>query len=152
MMMNTQVEVTEKRVQLTRLFNAPRELVFKVWTRPEHVSKWWGCKGTYKVDSTMDFKVGGAFTHVMHTHDNGVLPYKGIFVEITEPSRISWDANFAGGKSHVVVDFIPQGAQTLVTLTLTGSPGMDYNLHVSVGFKATLDRLTEVLEKELAAV
>ena len=152
MMMNTEVDVTENRVQLTRLFNAPRELVFKVWTKPEHLSRWWGCKGTYKVDSTMDFRPGGAFAHTMHTEENGSLTFHGVFEEIVEPSKISWNGDFQGGKSHVVVEFAAQGNQTLLTLTMTGSPGMDYNKFVSVGFKATLDRLAEVLEKEFAAV
>jgi uncharacterized protein YndB with AHSA1/START domain len=54
--MKSEAKVGDNRLQITRIFNAPRTLVFAFWKDPERLQQWWGCKDTTKVDCTMDFR------------------------------------------------------------------------------------------------
>src|SRR5215813_11731956 len=80
---------SEQEIRLTRLFDAPRQLVFEAMTKPEHVKKWWGCLGEgYSVPvCEIDLRVGGAWRFV-NRHPKGEVAFYGEYREITPPSRI----------------------------------------------------------------
>lgn len=82
---------TERTVELSRLISAPRELVWKVMTEPEHQNKWWGPDGFRNEDVTMDFRVGGTWAFVMVGPDGTRYPNHSVFKEITPPSRWVFD-------------------------------------------------------------
>ncbi|XDD54137.1 SRPBCC domain-containing protein [Leptospira sp. WS4.C2] len=73
----------EKVVRIERLFNAPLQLVWEVWTNPLHIEKWWGPKGFTNPTVEFDFKVGGSYRIVMRSPDGVDYPVKGKFLEIT---------------------------------------------------------------------
>ena len=116
--MDAQVNNTaERTVELSRLIKAPRELVWKVMTEPEHQNKWWGPDGFSNEDVTMDFRVGGAWTFVMVGPDGTRYPNHSVFKEITPPSR--WVFDHGDGQrlwfeSSVTLDDV--AGDTLVTL------------------------------------
>jgi len=81
---------TEKNRELviTRVFDAPRELVFKAWIDPRHVTRWWGPKGFTNPVCELDARPGGAIRIDMKGPDGMVYPMGGVYREIVEPERL----------------------------------------------------------------
>src|SRR5437868_7359642 len=77
-----------KELTITRIFDAPRELVFKAWIDPKHVAQWWGPKGYTNPVCELDVRPGGAMNITMLGPDGVLIPTRGIFQEIVEPERI----------------------------------------------------------------
>ncbi len=73
---------------ITRVFDAPRDLVFKAWTDPKHVAQWWGPKGFTNPVCELDVRPGGAIRIDMRGPDGVIYPMKGVFHEIVEPERL----------------------------------------------------------------
>ncbi len=78
----------KRELTITRVFDAPRELVFKMWTDPKYVAQWWGPKGFTNPVCEMDVRPGGALRIVMRAPDGVDYPMTGIFREIVEPERL----------------------------------------------------------------
>ena len=81
----------ECEIVTTRTFKAPRPLVYKAWTDPEHLKAWWGPKGFTNTFHVFDFRVGGKWTFTMHGPDKGHYPNDCTFVAIREPELLVWD-------------------------------------------------------------
>ena len=96
------VEVSSDReIVITRIINAPRELVWEAWTDPKQVVHWWGPNGFTTTIEKMDVRAGGVWQHVMHGPDGTDYPNKSIFTEVVKPERISY--SHGGGKKGVPV-------------------------------------------------
>jgi uncharacterized protein YndB with AHSA1/START domain len=81
-------ESSQQELTITRLFNAPRELVFKVWIDPKHLAQWWGPKGFTNPVCELDVRPGGAILIHMTGPDGVVYPTRGVFHEIVAPERL----------------------------------------------------------------
>ena len=92
------VENADREIVISREFNAPRELVWEAMTNPKHVVNWWGPRGFTDTIGTMDFRVGGAWKHVMRGPDGAKYPNKSIFKEIVAPEKIVF--SHGGGREH----------------------------------------------------
>lgn len=79
---------SELEIVITRIFNAPRTLVFQTWIEPKHIEQWWGPKGFKTKVVEMDVKAGGVWRYVMQGSDGTEYPVKGIFREIVPPEKI----------------------------------------------------------------
>lgn len=143
--MKSEVKVGDNRLEITRVFDAPRHLVFAFWKEVDRLQQWWGCKDTTKVDCAMDFRVGGSFTCVMQISGAGEFSYKGQYDEIVEPERIAYHADFGSTTTRVVVEFIVQGAQTKMILTQVGFPSQNICEMVSRGTLESFDKLDSLL-------
>jgi uncharacterized protein YndB with AHSA1/START domain len=75
-------------IKITRLFEAPRELVWEAWTNLEHLAKWWGPDGFTTTTKSRDFRPGGLWIYTMHGPDGTDYPNEVKFIEIVEPERI----------------------------------------------------------------
>jgi uncharacterized protein YndB with AHSA1/START domain len=73
---------------LTRIFGAPRSLVFRAWTDPKHVARWWGPRGFTNPVCELDVRPGGLIRIDMRGPDGTIYPMKGVFHEIIEPRRL----------------------------------------------------------------
>ncbi|EDK72408.1 Activator of Hsp90 ATPase 1 family protein [candidate division TM7 genomosp. GTL1] len=108
-------------IRIERVFDAPREKVFQVFTQKDKVAKWWSPSNEVRIDA-LDAREGGAwkFTHVIDGQD---ITFYGVFHEVTAPERIVQTAEFAnlGERGHVVLDKYEftefKGGQTHMTLT-----------------------------------
>ncbi len=78
----------ERTVTLTRLFDAPRELVWRAWTDPKHLAQWFGPRGFTSSVPELDVRVGGGLRIVMHGPDGNDYPMKGVFREAVPPERL----------------------------------------------------------------
>jgi uncharacterized protein YndB with AHSA1/START domain len=75
----------------TRIFHAPRKLVFKAWTDPDHLKNWWGPKGFTNSFNEFDFRVGGRWSFIMHAPVKGNFRNECTFTVIREPELLVWD-------------------------------------------------------------
>src|SRR6266576_3421118 len=80
---STPTESAQWNLVLTRVFDAPRELVFKAWTDTKHMAQWWGPNGFTNPVCELDARAGGAIRIDMRAPDGAVYPMKGVFEEIT---------------------------------------------------------------------
>ncbi len=86
--MDAKVRQPVETVALTRMVDAPRELVWQAWTDPKQVAQWWGPRGFTTTIEKMDVRPGGVWKHVMHGPDGADYPNKSIFIEVVKPERI----------------------------------------------------------------
>ena len=112
---------SEQEIQLTRLFSAPRALVFEAMTRPEHVREWWGRLGDgYSVPvCEIDLRVGGAWRFV-NRHPHGDAAFHGEYREIVPPSRLVFTEifeDFPDSVSVVTTVLTEEAGKTRMTVT-----------------------------------
>ena len=146
--MKSEIKVGDNRLEMSRIFDAPRQLVFSFWKQVQTLEQWWGCKDTTKVECEMDFRVGGFFTCVMQIRGAGEFTYKGQYDEIVEPAKIAYHADFGPITTRVVVEFIDLGAQTKMVLTQLGFPSQEMCRQVSKGTAESFDKLEAALSRQ----
>jgi uncharacterized protein YndB with AHSA1/START domain len=95
-------EALASNLIITRTLNAPRSLVWKVFSQGEHLARWWGPKGLEWVSGALDFRPGGRFHYCMRGEDGYVLWGKFEYREIEEPSRIVWINSFSDPDGNTV--------------------------------------------------
>jgi uncharacterized protein YndB with AHSA1/START domain len=105
---------TETQILITRVFDAPKHLVYKVWTTPELIKRWWHAKRGVATVADVDMRVGGAWRWVMVTHDGLEVAFHGEYREVIPNERIVHTEVFEGA---------PGGEPALVTLTFTEADG-----------------------------
>ncbi|HEY4875059.1 MAG TPA: SRPBCC family protein [Puia sp.] len=143
--------ITNLELTITRLFNAPRQLMWEVWTNPEHIKNWWGPNGFTNTIFTMDVKNGGIWDFIMHGPDGTDYKNENVFAEIMKPEKIVYDhVNYP--KHHTTITFKEQGNKTLVTMTMIFETAELKEQSVKtfkadIGLKQNMDRLEEYLVK-----
>jgi uncharacterized protein YndB with AHSA1/START domain len=148
--MKSELKIDGNRMQITRIFNAPRERVFEAWKLPELMERWSGCKETTKVEFTVDFRVGGTFTQKMEIEGAGKHGITGVYDEIIEPEKIAYHVNFGPATARVVVEFFDLGHQTKLVLTQDGFPDSNIVKIVSQGTMESLEKLDQLLLAQAA--
>jgi len=148
----------DREIVLTRVFDAPRELIWDAWTDPKQIVQWWGPRGFTMTIHEMDVRPGGVWKHTMHGPDGTDYPTQCVFVEVVEPERIVY--YMAGGKkgdpgheSQVTWTFGAQGNKTKLTLRMLFPSaeileGVAKTYGVVEGGTQTFDRLGEHLAKD----
>jgi uncharacterized protein YndB with AHSA1/START domain len=86
----TTTKVYDREIVISRVVDAPRELVWEAWTDPEHVARWWGPRGFSTTIETMDVRPGGRWKQVMHGADGTDYPNLSTFTEVVKPERIAF--------------------------------------------------------------
>jgi uncharacterized protein YndB with AHSA1/START domain len=114
---------SERDIRMTRLFDAPRALVFEAMTRPEHIGRWWGCLGEgYSVPiCEVDLRVGGKWRFV-NRHPQGEAGFHGVYREITPPERLVFTEiyePFPDAESVVTSTFTDEEGKTRLTVLVT---------------------------------
>jgi uncharacterized protein YndB with AHSA1/START domain len=110
---------SDREIQLTRLFDAPRRLVFEAMTKPEHVKRWWGCLGEgHSVPvCEIDLRPGGRWRFV-NRHPRGEAAFHGVYREIAPPDRLVFTEifeEFPDSESVVTAVFTEEGGKTRLT-------------------------------------
>jgi len=112
----------EATVTLTRMFAAPRRLVWQAWTEPKMMAQWFGPRGFTSSVPELDLRVGGALRIIMHGPDGNDYPMKGVFREVVAPERLVF-TNIAidnDGKhlleGETTVTFAEKDGKTTLTL------------------------------------
>lgn len=138
---------------MTRLFNAPRELIFKVLTDPAHVPQWWGPRQYTTVVDKMDAQAGGQWRYIQRDDQGHEFAFRGVYHSITAPVRIIDTFEWEGLPDHVILETMTLEAQpdgkTLLTVssvfqTVADRDGM-LNSGMTDGANESYDRLEELL-------
>jgi uncharacterized protein YndB with AHSA1/START domain len=135
---------------LTRVFDAPRDLVWKLWTEPEHIVKWWGPKGFTLPGCEMDFRPGGTYRFVMRGPGGQDNPFHGVYREIVRNERIVFTAildNLPGRELLTTVTFADEGGKTKLTVRQT-TPAGEAGRGQNQGWSETLARLADLVAEE----
>jgi uncharacterized protein YndB with AHSA1/START domain len=112
------VPADERELAITRRFDAPRELVFRAWTEPELLVRWWGPRGFHLVSCTMDVRPGGGYRLCMRPTEGDDLWVQGAYREILAPERLvftfAWEdaAGRPGHETLVTITFAEDGGRT----------------------------------------
>jgi uncharacterized protein YndB with AHSA1/START domain len=136
---------------LTRIFDAPRELVFKVWTDPKCIPLWWGPHGFTTTVQAMDVRAGGAWRFTMRGPDGNDYPFVGEYVEVQAPERIVFVGQIHAASGHDVwteILFADEEGKTKVTVHQVFAMQSAATRGAPIGWSQQLDRL----ETYLAAI
>jgi uncharacterized protein YndB with AHSA1/START domain len=165
----------EPLFEISRVFHAPRALVFKAWTEPGHLVQWWGPRGVVNPVCEMDVRVGGAYRIVMRMPNGVEYPISGVFEEIVPPARFVMTQDCAehpkawhdmvkpnraasetnpAGVLHTTVTFDDLGGKTRVTVRTRFESAAIRDAMVKMGMRQgwgqSLDRLAEHLKTSVA--
>lgn len=150
---------SDREIALTRVFGAPRRLVFEAWTRPEHVKRWWGGCGEVSLSvCEIDLRVGGAFRYVMRGAGGEEYPFKGVYREIVPPERLVhtqiYDVEpYSTSEAIITITFDDFGGRTRMTETILHPSKEARDGHLQSGMESgaasSLDRLAALLANGL---
>jgi uncharacterized protein YndB with AHSA1/START domain len=155
---------TEQELVIERVFDAPLELVWKAWTEPEHMMRWWGPKGYTAPACEIDFRVGGKYLNCMRSPEGQDYWSTGVYREIVPLERIVATDSFADEHGNVVpathygmtaemplemlvtVTFEDLGGKTKLTLRHAGLPA-EMRTDAGQGWSESLDKLAQSLRE-----
>jgi uncharacterized protein YndB with AHSA1/START domain len=141
-------------IVMSREFEAPRELVFALYTRPEHVKRWWGPRNVTLSTCEIDLRPGGAWRYVFSKGDGPGMTFKGVYREIIPPEKLVYtliyDMDQIRDHPAIVTEtFEAIGNRTRMTQTVCHDSFASRDGHLSSGMESgaaeTLDRLEELL-------
>jgi uncharacterized protein YndB with AHSA1/START domain len=145
------VEPGTPTIVITRVFDAPRRLVFEAWTKPEHLMRWWGPRDLTFSVCEMDFRPGGAWRFVLR-RDGNDYGFGGEYREILPPERLVYTFRFDGAPDAEAVEtliFVEKDGKTILTNTMLHTSVENRDAHVQSGMEEgvlqTMDRLAELL-------
>ncbi len=111
---------SDREIVSERIFDAPRDLVFKATTDPELIPEWWGPRSTSTTVAVMDARPGGLWRFVIRNEDGSETAFRGVYREITPPERIVYTFEWEGMPGHVLVEtitFEDLGDRTKIIIT-----------------------------------
>lgn len=146
--------VRSGEIVLVREIDAPRELVFRLWTEPEHLLKWWGPHNCSAPSVSVDLREGGAWRHCILAPDGKEYWSRGRYIEITPPERLvftfAWE-NSAGQPEHemqAIVELEDKGGRTKLTFRKHQLPSdTEFKLQSS-GWAEALDKVAAYAEEQ----
>ena len=161
---NKQKESTGHELIITRIFDAPRLLVWKAWTEPEHFIRWWGPKNFSSPFCGIDLRVGGRYLTSMRSPECQEFWTTGVYREIVPMERIVYTDSFADNKGNVVpashygmpgddwplemlvtVMFEEFGGKTKMILRHSGIPSGEMREQTGTGWNESFDKLAKSL-------
>jgi uncharacterized protein YndB with AHSA1/START domain len=151
--MEAKNSTADRELRLTKLLSAPVELVWEVWTDPEHIKNWWGPDGFTNSISKMDFRVDGEWDLTMHGPDGTDYRNKNIFREIIKYKKIVYE-HATGPKFVATIDFISQGDKTRIDWHMLFNTREEFIQTVKTfkadeGLKQNLIRLDAYVNKQI---
>jgi uncharacterized protein YndB with AHSA1/START domain len=146
----------ERELVITRIFDAPCRFVFKMWTEPEHLVRWWGPRGFTTISGRTDVHPGGVWSRSMRAPDGSVIRKHGVYREIVMPERLVFTyvtddpAGNPGPETLVTVTFTDLGSKTRLTLHQVGFESVLAREAHDGGWTSCLERLAEHLSANAA--
>lgn len=147
----------ERELTIVRLFDAPRALVFKVWTDPKHLAQWWGPKGFTNPVCEVDPRPGGTIRIVMRAPDGAEYPMIGTFREVVAPERLVFTNAPVDADGNRLIDglttvtFADEGGKTRLTLHTQAKVLVPYAAQflagMDTGWNQSIDRLAALVAR-----
>jgi uncharacterized protein YndB with AHSA1/START domain len=145
--------LSDREVVLTRIFDAPRELVVKAHTDPDLIPQWWGLRGNTTIVEKMDVRPGGTWRFIQRDAEGNDFAFHGEYREVVPLERLVSTFEFEGAPGHIILDTssfeeLPDGRTKLTATSLFESvrdrDGM-LNSGMESGSNESWDRLAELL-------
>lgn len=143
-------ESAERELVITRLFDAPRDVVFQAWTEPERLIEWWGPKGFTTPSFELDLRPGGAWRAHMRSQEGKDYIHYGVLREIVPPERLVLTFVWEDDPDHemlVTVTFAERDGRTEMTLRQGPFKAADERTSHEEGWAESLDYLAAYLAK-----
>jgi uncharacterized protein YndB with AHSA1/START domain len=146
---------SDREIALTRVFDAPRRLVFEACTKPQHLARWWGPHGSTLIVCEMDLRPGGAWRFVLRGPDGQEHPFKGVYREIVPPERVvqTFIYDVEGIRDHEAIETLTldeQDGRTTLRVVVLHQTKEARDGHIQSGMEAgagqSYDRLAELLK------
>ena len=148
------VEPGRQEIIITRLFDAPREHVFKAMTDPRLLPQWWGPDRYTTVAEMLEARNGGSWRFVQTAEDGGRHAFRGVFHDVTAPERLVYTFEYEGTPGHAALETIiyeDVGGKTLIHDQMVFQSVEDRDEMVQAGMEeganASMDRLDALLKK-----
>jgi len=141
---------TDEQILITREFAAPKHLVYKAWTTPELVKRWWSARRGEVTIAEIDLRVGGAWRYVMVTEDGFEVAFHGEYREIVPNERIVSTEVYEGmpeGEAVDTVTFTEVDGRTIVTVLVQHTSEEHRDAHINSGMEAGLQDAMDLLEQ-----
>jgi uncharacterized protein YndB with AHSA1/START domain len=144
---------SEREIHIERVFDAPRDRVFAVYTDPALIPEWWGPRGTTTIVDVMDVRAGGSWRFVGRESDGTEHAFRGTYREVTPPERIVQTFEWEGMPGHVSVEtavFEDLGDRTKVTTTSIFHTTEERDGMLGSGMEGGMNETYERLDELLA--
>jgi uncharacterized protein YndB with AHSA1/START domain len=141
---------TSTQILITREFAAPRALVYKAWTTPELIKRWWPAKRGDMTVADVDLRVGGRWRFVMVADGGFEVAFHGVYRELVENERIvSTEVYEAMPHAEAVdtVTFMESRGRTTLTILVQHASQADRDAHIASGMEAGLQDALDLLEQ-----
>jgi uncharacterized protein YndB with AHSA1/START domain len=143
------IDARDRELKMTRVLDAPREVVFKAWTDPKQIVQWWGPNGFRTTIHEMDVRPGGEWRFIMHGPDGRDYPNHNVFREVAQPERIVFD-HVSSPTHQLTATFTDEGGKTRLTVQLVFATAAEREkvakeYRAGEGLEQTLRRLGEFL-------
>jgi uncharacterized protein YndB with AHSA1/START domain len=148
------VEPGKQEITITRVFDAPRELVFLAFTNPEHIPHWWGPKYLTTTVDAMDVRPGGVWRFLQRDAEGNGYAFHGVYHDVVSPRRLVYTFEFEGTPGRVLLETVTfedlRGKTKMTDKVVYQSvgdrdgmvaEGMEY------GSRESMDRIAELLAK-----
>src|SRR5206468_12496497 len=155
---NEATNTADREIVTTRVFDAPRELVWKAWTDPKHLAQWWGPKGFTNPVCEVNLRPGGAIRIDMRGPDGTVYPMTGVYRAIVEPERLVFVSAALDEEGKPLfevlntVTFAELGDKTKLTVQArvvqSTAKAAPYLKGMEEGWKQTIERLAAFMAKQ----
>jgi uncharacterized protein YndB with AHSA1/START domain len=146
----------EREIEIVRIFDAPRELVYKAWIEPQRMQRWFGPRVFTNPVCELDARPGGKWRIVMRAPDGAEYPAVGVYEEVSPPERLVFTNNAVDKdgnlmiEGHTTVTFEAQGNKTRLTLRTRGVGRVAYAPRMLAGMEAGWSQSLDKLEALLA--
>jgi PhnB protein len=146
-------KTADRELSISRLFDAPIDLVWEVWTNPDHIKNWWGPNGFTNTIHQMDTRPGGEWNLTMHGPDGTDYKNRSIYKEIIPQKRIVYE-HLTGPKFLTTVEFESRGDKTFINWHMLFETKEEFIQTVKTfkadeGLKQNIDKLTHYLQTRI---
>ena len=147
--------LSDREVVMSRTFDAPRALLFKIYTDPEHIPQFWGPSKYTTIVDRLEVRVGGIWRFIQRDGKGKEFAFNGVFKEIDSPKRLVYTFEFEGMPGHIILEtltFEESNGKTTLTATalfqnIEDRDGM-LNSGMESGAAESWNRLADLLENE----
>ena len=143
---------TDEQILITRHFDAPKHLVYKAWTTPELVKRWWSAKRGEVTVADVDLRVGGRWRWVMVTDDGFEVAFHGEYQELIPDERIVCTEVYEGipeadAEAVNTMTFTEKDGRTTLTILVQHKSQEHRDLHINSGMEAGMQDALDLLEQ-----
>jgi uncharacterized protein YndB with AHSA1/START domain len=147
--------LSDTQVEMSRVFNAPRELVWQAMTDPKAIPHWWGLRANKTTVDKMDVTIGGVWRYLETDPEGNVHAFNGMYNEIVAPERLVYTFEYEPMAGHVIIDSVTLddlGDKTRVSIASTFQSKEDRDGMMQSGMESGANESWDRLEELLASM